>query len=296
MSMSALKPVDAIVPQPAWRRIDLAGLQGTVMILGDTDTGKSTLARYLYLELCRLGRRVAYLDGDVGQSSLGLPATLTIALGQDGSPTFPPDGPRAVFFVGSVSPRGHMLPVVVGAHKLQDWAVRQGAQVVVMDTSGMVDAAVGGGALKQWKIELLQPTTLIALARGAELEHILLPLRRRPSLRLYEWPVAAAVGEKSRQARIAHRQACFRRYFADASSHDLSLEKLPVIGLDGALRGRLLALQDEAGFALALAVIENLDARRRTLTVRTPFPAVATAASLRVGDLWLETASGRQLA
>ena len=114
----------ALAIPPAWQRLDLASLQGTIMVLGGTDTGKSTFARYLFLELCRLGRRVAYLDGDVGQSTLGLPATMIAALCPPGGrPAFPPAGPRAVFFVGAVSPRGHMLPVVVGAHKLQAFRV-----------------------------------------------------------------------------------------------------------------------------------------------------------------------------
>jgi polynucleotide 5'-hydroxyl-kinase GRC3/NOL9 len=279
-----------------WQRLDLAGLRGTLMILGGTDTGKSTFARYLFLELCRLGRRTAYLDGDVGQSTLGLPATMTIALcDRDGPPTFPPDGPRAVFFVGDVSPRGHMLPVVVGAHKLQAWACRRGAEVTVMDTTGLIDPTAGGGALKQWKIELLQPTTLFALARGAELEHVLWPLRRRKDLRLHELPVAREAREKVREARIAHRTERFRRYFAGAGLLSVSLNRLPVVGLSGPFRDRLLAFQDEAGFAVGLGVVQDLDPAQRTLSVRTPLPGLDGVASLRMGELRLDPASGQQL-
>jgi len=286
---------DLSIP-PAWRRLDLAGLQGTLMILGDTDSGKTTFARYLFLELCHLGRRVAYLDGDVGQTTLGLPATMTVALGgKDGAPTFPPIGPRAVFFVGAVSPRGHMLPVVVGAHKLQTWAHSQGAEVVLMDTTGMIDPAVGGGALKQWKIELLQPTTLFALARGAELEHILWPLRRRKDLRLCELSVVREVRWKSRERRIAHRAERFRRYFANAGPLSVSLDRLPVLGLGGTGRGRLLAFQDEDSFVVGLGVVEHLDPAQRTLSVRTPLSSLDGVTSLRMGDLRLDSASGQQI-
>lgn len=286
---------DPVIP-PAWRRLDLTALRETLVILGDVDSGKTTFARYLFLELHRLGRRVAYLDGDVGQSTLGLPATMTIALCQkDGTPTFPPDGPRAVFFVGAVSPKGHMLPLIVGAHKLQAWARRRGAEVILMDTTGLIDPAVGGGALKQWKIELLQPTALFALARGAELEHILCPLRRRQDLRLCELAVARAVRQKSRQARIGHRAERFRRYFAAAGLLTVPLERLPVIGLEGTSRGRLLAFQDEAGLAVGLGVIERLDLAQRTLSVRTPLSGLDGVASLRLGDLRLDPASGQQI-
>jgi polynucleotide 5'-hydroxyl-kinase GRC3/NOL9 len=286
---------DLSIP-PAWRRLDLASLQGTLVILGDTDSGKTTFARYLFLELCHLGRQVAYLDGDVGQSTLGLPTTMTAALsGQGATPTFPPVGPRTVFFVGAVSPRGHMLPVVVGAHKLQTWARSRGTEVILMDTSGMIDPAVGGGALKQWKIELLQPTTLFALARGAELEHILWPLRRRKDLRLRELAVAREVRWKSREKRIAHREEKFRRYFADAGLLSVPLSRLPVVGLGGTTRGRLLAFQDEAGFVVDLGVVERLDPAQRTLSVRTPLSSLAGVGSLRMGDLRLDPASGQQI-
>jgi len=287
--------VEFSVP-PAWRRLDLAGLQGTLMILGDTDAGKTTFARYLFVELSRLGRRVAYLDGDVGQNTLGLPATMTVALGeQDGMPSFPPVGPRAVFFVGAVSPRGHMLPVIVGAHKLQTWAGCQGAEVIVMDTTGMIDPTVGGGALKQWKIELLQPTALFALARGAELEHILWPLRRRKDLRLHELSVVRDVREKPREVRVAHRAERFRRYFADAGLLSVPLNRLPVVGLGGTARGRLLAFQDEFGFVLGMGVVQDLDPGQRALSVRTPLSGLDGVASLRMGELRLDPTSGQQI-
>ena len=266
------------------------------MILGGTDSGKTTFARYLFLELCRLGRRVAYLDGDVGQNTLGLPATMTAALcGRDGAPTFPPVGRRAVFFVGAVSPRGNMLPVVVGAHKLQTWACCQGVEVIVMDTTGMIDQAVGGGALKQWKIELLQPTALFALARGVELEHILWPLRRRKDLRVCEIPVAREAREKVRQARIAHREEKFRHYFVGARLLSVPLSQLPVVGLRGTGWGRLVAFQDEAGFVVGLGVVEHLDSRQGKLSVWTPLSSLDSVTSLRMGDLRLDSTSGQQI-
>ncbi len=284
-----------VIPS-TWRRLDIAALQGTIMVLGDTDAGKTTFARYLFVELCRLGRRVAFLDGDVGQNTLGLPATMTVALcGQGRGPAFPPTGPRAVFFVGAVSPTGHMLPVVVGAHKLHTWARRQGAEAIVMDTTGLVDASAGGGALKQWKIELLRPTTVFALARGAELEHILWPLRRRKDLRVREFSVAREVREKTRQARIAHREERFRRYFAGAGVLCVSLNRLSVFGLEGRFGGRLLAFQDESGFALGLGVVRDFDSAQSTLSVQTPLSGLDGVASLRMGSLRLDPASGQQI-
>lgn len=46
---------------------------------GRTDSGKSTFVRWLGGELCRCRVRVGWLDADIGQSTLGLPATMNLA-------------------------------------------------------------------------------------------------------------------------------------------------------------------------------------------------------------------------
>ena len=122
-----MKPSDISLPNE-WERINPESLQGTIMVIGESDTGKTTFARYLFLQLCRChtcpepcperrsaygrseGRRgrVAFLDCDVGQSTLGLPTTMNLAL-SDGEPSFPPEGKTWSYFVGATSPRGPVL-------------------------------------------------------------------------------------------------------------------------------------------------------------------------------------------
>ena len=282
-----------LVPEE-WQRLDPATLTGTVMVIGGVDSGKSTFARYLYTRLCEQGRRAAFLDCDVGQSTLGLPTTMTVALPASGETAFPPTGERFSFFVGSISPRGHMLPVVVGAHKLQRQALTRGAEVVVVDTSGMVDRAVGGGALKLWKIELLEPSTLVAFARGAELEHILWPWRRHPRVRVVEFPVSRYVNSRSREQRIAYRQGRWRAYFDQARVVSFPLTRYVVFELGLMRPGQLLAFQDEEGFVLGLGVLQNYDSRERVLSVLTPLPDLEEVRSLRFGSWRLDPTSGRE--
>ena len=100
---------------------------------------------------------------------------------------------------------------------------------------------------------------------------------------------------KSREKRIAHREEKFRRYFADAGLLSVPLSRLPVVGLGGTTRGRLLAFQDEAGFVVDLGVVERLDPAQRTLSVRTPLSSLDGVGSLRMGDLRLDPASGQQI-
>jgi hypothetical protein len=92
---------------PAWNTIELGEARGTLMVIGATDTGKSTFARYLYRRLgAEPGRQVAYLDGDPGQSTLGPPTTRHFALGTSGEVSFPPEGQTAAL-CSRDAPRAH---------------------------------------------------------------------------------------------------------------------------------------------------------------------------------------------
>lgn len=265
------------------------------MVIGESDTGKSTLARHLYERHCRLGRRVAYLDADIGQSTLGMPTTLNLALSsRAGDVAFPPQGPRAVYFVGSITPRGHMLPTVVGAYRLQQRALAQGAEVVIVDTTGLVDRAHGGRALKQWKIELLAPQVVIGLQRRRELEPILWPLRRDPRVQCVELDVSPYVLERSREARIARRRERLDQYFRAATTRLVSLRHTAIYDLEFLAVGAIVAFQDCEGLTQGLGVIEETDGPGGMTRVRTPLEAPEAVASVRFGSARWDLNSKRE--
>jgi polynucleotide 5'-hydroxyl-kinase GRC3/NOL9 len=275
---------DTIVP-PQWLDLGHEDLCGTIMVIGESDTGKSTLARYLYQHHCRQGRRVAYLDADIGQSTLGVPTTLNLAVvGEPGNDSFPPQGPRAVFFVGATTPRGHMLPTVIGTYQLQQRALALGADVVVVDTTGLVDKAQGGKALKQWKIELLAPRVVISLQRRRELEPILWPLRRDPRVRCVELAVSPYVLQRSRGTRIARRRERLSQYFHGAQVRPVSLGQVATYDLELLAVGAILAFQDGDGLTLGLGVIEKVDGPGGTVMVRTPLENLQGVTSVRIGS------------
>jgi len=289
------EPADIVIPSQ-WTHLDVSRLRGSVMVIGASDTGKSTLARYLFQELCRAGRHAAYLDGDVGQSTLGLPTTMTVALSSGpGDERFPPRGPRATFFTGSTTPRGHMLPVVVGAYRLEQKALALGADVVVVDTTGLVEPAEGGRALKQWKIELLAPSVVIGLQWRQELEPILWPLRREARLQVVEWRVSPHVVERSREARIARRRAQLAEHFRLARPCVVSLRQAAVYEVERLTAGALVALQDAEGFTLDLGVAEEADRLEKTMVVRTLLPGLEKVSSLRFGTMRWDIANQREL-
>jgi polynucleotide 5'-hydroxyl-kinase GRC3/NOL9 len=208
---------------------------------------------------------------------------------------FPPREEAFSYFIGSTSPRGHMLPTVVGARKLQMKAQEMGAEAIVVDTTGLVDRAAGGGALKHWKIELLQPSALVSLARGPELEHILWPWRRDRRVRVHELRVSKHVRERGRETRIRYREERFRDYLQKAGTLRVPIRRIVVFGIEEMSRGRVLAFQDEGGFALALGVAQEYERSSQTLAVWTPLTSIEKVSSIRFGTLRLDPATGQEL-
>ncbi|MGQ9594496.1 MAG: Clp1/GlmU family protein [Anaerolineae bacterium] len=278
---------------PRWKDLDPTALGERILLLGATDSGKSTFARYLVHRLLEAGLRPAYLDCDIGQSTLGLPTTMNLAVPSGPLPTaeedllFPPQ-PGASFFVGSITPRGHMLPLLVGCQRLLERAQELEARPVVVDTTGLVDPAQGGLALKQWKVELVRPQTVVALVKGRELEPILWPLRLAEGTRVVELPVSPEARPRDRAERIARRQRLLNRYFHGAGLLSFPLGQRPIFDLHRAAAGRLVGLQDARGFTLALGVVERLDRETGILWVRTPLQDARSVASLRIGTCWLQ--------
>jgi polynucleotide 5'-hydroxyl-kinase GRC3/NOL9 len=279
---------------PAWERITLSALSGTLLVLGAPDAGKSTLARYLFRRLCAHHERVAFVDGDVGQATLGPPTTMTLALGSPDDDMFPPVGPRFRTFVGDVSPRGHMLPTLVGAHKLVQRARQAGATAIVFDTTGLVDAAQGGGELKRAKVDLLRPTVVVGLQRGSELEHLLVPLRRSRRTRVIDLPAARAARRREVPIRQEHRAARFRAYFEGARTLEVVWQRLVVFPAPAFTPHRLVALEDSSGFTLGLGIVTGSDLIRGAVTLYTPLCSLTGVDGIRLGDLALDPRTFRE--
>ncbi|HOU15387.1 MAG TPA: polynucleotide 5'-hydroxyl-kinase [Anaerolineae bacterium] len=276
-----------VIPE-TWRALDVAGWRSPILIFGASDSGKSTFARYLYGRLATHHATVAFIDADIGQNSFGLPATLTLGVSREqGDRSFPPAGLRRINFVGNNTPVGSMLAVVTGLERLRRFARRAKVDALVIDTSGLVDPLHGGPNLKWAKVELFRPCTVVALARGQELEPVLTPLRHLPDVTLVELPVCDAVRPRTTEARRAYRAACYRACFASAQRLPLVYRQLAVFPDQDFTPGRLAALEGRDGFTLALALVES--ANDTAVWLRTPWNGSEHVAALRLGNLRIDT-------
>ena len=256
--------------------------KGIAIILGATDTGKSTLAKFLISNLCQRGLKIALVDADIGQSFLGPPTTIGLSV-------FKPDpdwevvlSPPEIFFVGSATPEGHFSIFLKGVKRMVDKAATYGVDVILVDTTGFV-LGEGGEELKRKKIDLLSPRFILALQKADELEPILEYYRGNPLLRIWRLPLSERVNPRSMEERKAYRTNRFQEYFKHSVIHELAIEEVQVEGevldpngetlpLDWALRinGLLIGLKDSSDETLALGLIRNYFDEKKIVRVSTP--------------------------
>jgi polynucleotide 5'-kinase involved in rRNA processing len=249
----------------------VSGLDGVVMVIGDAETGKTTLARMLLRDAVEQGRTVAYVDGDVAAATVGPVGCVGLKIVsslEDCETLVVPDELR---FVGAVEPNGVVLPHVVAVAALIDIA-KEKADLVICDTTGVITGVVGQ-TLKYHLVELAQPALVIAITRGAELDPVIAMLRRFLSARVAEVDPPQEVVPGSPTDRQDMRAEALHRNLGDDPPRwrvqtTVFAPTLPD-GFDvSRLDGMLVGVQDERGRCLGLGVLEHVDG---TVKVATRF-------------------------
>jgi polynucleotide 5'-hydroxyl-kinase GRC3/NOL9 len=272
--------------------------KGVAILLGATDTGKSTLAKFLITHLYQGGVKVALVDADIGQSSLGPPTTIGLAL-FDSPPNWERNLLPEIFFVGSNTPEGHILIHLNGAKRMVEKAISYGAEVILVDTTGFI-LGESGKELKRKKIDLLSPQFLLALQRSGEVENILMLFRDNPIYKIHRLPISEQARSRSYEERRTYRMKKFQEYFMGSDVKELAIDGIQLEGkvldsngfsipLEGALWiiGLLLGLKDLNDDTLALGVIENYVEERRLLRVSTPLQSIEKVKTIQLGSLRL---------
>ncbi|MDO8136928.1 MAG: Clp1/GlmU family protein [Candidatus Brocadiales bacterium] len=270
--------------------------KGVVMVLGASDTGKTTLAYFLSRELCKKGNKVSMISADMGQCAFGPPATLGMAL-LESVPRSLRDIPvHTMYFIGATSPVGHLLQTVVGVKKLVEKAFKEGMEFVVVDTTGFVQ---GGAAweLKFQKIELTDTRHIVALQRDQELEDILRPQEHRAGRRVYRLKVLEEARARSYEQRRDYRRERFAEYFREITHQTLSMRSVRLVNpVNIPLETRavetfqrlLVGLNDDDNLCLALGVIEKMDIKSGKLSILTPLRDLKDVKMVRFGSIRIE--------
>jgi polynucleotide 5'-hydroxyl-kinase GRC3/NOL9 len=216
---------------PEWEETirGLAGRGGRVLLLGPTDAGKTTFCRLLVNEALAVGRTVAVVDGDVGQSEIGPPACVGMGFAEKEIHALAEIPPAGLRFIGATSPRGAAVELASAMRVLADQAGERAPDLLIMDTTGMVRGAAAV-RLKQAKIALLAPTDLVVLQPGRECEPILTPLKFTEGVRVHRPGIAKVIARKSSAMRSQRRAMRFARYFHESVTHTYDFDALAFTG------------------------------------------------------------------
>jgi len=198
------------------------------MVIGNADTGKTRFVALLADALSMSGRTCGIVDADVGQSDIGPPTTIGLgAVYRDDENLIHIDE-KGMYFVGAPSPKGHLLPTVIGTKRMLDRALNLGFDHILIDTTGLVQGFLGE-VLKGYKIELIQPDLLIVLQRRGECDHLMRRFRAIPRLETIALTPSEHVKRKSPAERRAFRERALLAYFSRSVTKTLNLKNMYLI-------------------------------------------------------------------
>jgi len=250
-----------------------------VLVLGGADTGKSYLVDALAARLGDRGSAVAVIDADPGQSRIGPPSTVGLQ-----QPRRRDAGADALSFVGSISPSGHLLPMLCGVVRMVDRAEREGGELILIDTPGFVD---GPAAEALWRsvIDVLRPAVVFVRRGDSDARRQL--AGTEPVLEVAAHDAVVARGSAQRRT---YRAGAWGRYFGGASERVVDTDRVAVWQMGGAKRpltsGQLVSLRDAEGADIALGVA--LPGAAGLLRLCTPIPGEQRIASLVAGRIGLD--------
>jgi polynucleotide 5'-hydroxyl-kinase GRC3/NOL9 len=270
---------------------DAVRTKHTVVLVGGLDTGKTSLSRNVLTAAIEAGRPAALLDADVGQKTVGPPATVTLKMVRSAADLEP--GSLAVAdemsFVGSTSAQGHLLPVVAGVARLHRRAKDEGADLVVVDTSGLV-SGITGQVLKYHKVELLEPDLVIGLQRGEELLPLLGVIQRFFPTQVVPLGVHPDVVPTTVDRRADNRERAMRAYFSGELHRfrvkpTVFMPALPPLFDVPKLHRMLVGLSNGAGAYTGLGYLEYTEDEG---VLRLISPVAAGPKALRLGSVRLD--------
>jgi polynucleotide 5'-hydroxyl-kinase GRC3/NOL9 len=266
--------------------LDAAENARVTLILGTSDTGKTSLTAQLAGALAARGERVAVVDADVGQSEIGPPTTVGLG-GVTGPLGRLADAEvLALEFVGDTSPVRHIREVAEATGRLVRRALDAGFERVLIDTGGLVEGPLGM-ALKRAKVRAADPDLVLVVQRRDESEAVARALESGARPRVVRLAVSPAVVPRTATRRRQHRERVLREYLARAKTMTLDTRRVPLRDRRGNVPdsvedGVLLGVVGSLCETLCIARMRAWEPTEHRIVVDTPV-AADRIASLIVG-------------
>ncbi|MGA3190950.1 MAG: Clp1/GlmU family protein [Candidatus Bathyarchaeia archaeon] len=230
---AALEEVDGNTIPSSWTESaqELLNLQirpATAMIFGTADAGKTSFCTYLINRVLREKRKIAVLDGDLGQSDIGPPSTVAYTfVTKPLTDLFNLQAKNAVF-IGETSPGNAVDKMIEGLSLLKKEIMASNPEFLIVNTDGWVE----GECAVPYKLKLaeeLKPEVIFCMEQKDELAPLLTALEKFKKTTV-ESPTA--IRQRDREKRKTLRELGYKKYLRNPRVQSLSLNWLKVEGND----------------------------------------------------------------
>lgn len=264
-SSGFIKEVEGNAIPKDWIRIPplLKGVlkeNGTIMVLGGVDSGKSSLSTLLANYFTSIGFPVSILDLDVGQSDIGLPATIGLGIARSPIKGLYEAETSAMYFVGSITPAPMTEKILKGAKRLAEMA-RKSRCALIVNTDGWLQ---GNDALnyKARLVETLEADAAVIIGEEREIDNLIGMIKDKVQILRVGRP--SLIYRRTKEERRRAREKAYYKYLRNGrlKSFPLSMVKLGAIRLEKLPNSRinlLTGLIDEDGFMLGPGILERVD-------------------------------------
>jgi polynucleotide 5'-hydroxyl-kinase GRC3/NOL9 len=198
----------------------------TATVLGTVDSGKTSFCTYLINRVLREKRKVAILDGDLGQSDIGPPSTIAYTFVTKQVTDLFYLRARNAFFIGETSPGNATDKMIEGLSLLKKEILAGDPEFVVINTDGWVE----GECAVNYKVKLveeLNPDIVFCIQQKDELVSLLDALGKFRKVTV-ESP--SAIRQRDLEKRKLLRELGYKKYLKEPKVQSFSLSWLKIEG------------------------------------------------------------------
>lgn len=208
----------------------------TTIVLGSVDCGKTSFCTFMMNELVNKKHKVAIIDGDLGQSDIGPPSTVSYSIVTKPLTDFFSLRAKNAVFVGTTSPGLTSEKVIDGLVTMKKEALSHNPDNIIVDTDGWIS----GECAVEYKaklVEKLKPEIIFYIQQKDELMPLLEALQGIGCIQV-EYPYALKGRDKENRRNT--RELGYQKYLRNAKVLSLPLNwvKIDDNSLYGLGRGR----------------------------------------------------------
>ncbi|MEM2111112.1 MAG: Clp1/GlmU family protein [Candidatus Bathyarchaeia archaeon] len=266
---------------------------GEILVIGGTDSGKTSFCTYLANKALSENYRTAFINGDLGQSDVGPPGTVSLGFIQEPIIDLFNLQLEEAIFIGVTSPSRTIDSTLNAIAMLKAKALNTNANFLVINTDGWIE----GEAAVDYKVRLvkaLAPKLVVAIQSSNELDPIIDLLR---DMAISEIDSPKMIKKRDKETRRNLRELSYKKFLKGAKVRLCPLNRLEIKGeleinkrlttlQERDVKGLLVGLENSNGKFLGIGTICNIDFKKGLMQIYTPISEAIS--KIHIGQIKLD--------